>query len=192
MKKIFFYALGMAAMLCGCSSGSVEEDENHMTATGLVGGLGNVVMSASYYDFKEENPGCEFSGFSQLENFGRWTSEDSCTIWFDNIVPNSELTVKIGVVMTSPSGEATKYDAYANGSYICSGETYPGSVYVNIPADKVGDNENLSIGLKIKNPKRPIDINPSIYDSRLLGLAVANITLYGYSLEEEEEEIEAE
>ncbi|MBQ0156894.1 MAG: hypothetical protein KBT22_10030 [Bacteroidales bacterium] len=187
MKKTFFYALGMAAMLCGCGSDSVVVDGNLMTSTGFVGGLGNVTTTTSYYDFKEEDPQCTITGFSQIEDFGRWSSEDSCMVVFDKIVPNSELTAKLNVTMTCPSGEPVKYNVYANGAYICSGESFAGNIYVNIPAEKVGDNDNLTLSFKIKNPVRPIDINPKIYDSRLLGFAVADITLYGYSMDEVED-----
>ena len=175
MKTIFFYALGMAAMLCGCSSGSVEEDGNRMSATGFVGGLGNATTFVSYYDFREEEPGCQISGFSGAEGFGRWTSEEAPTITFENIMPNSDLT-------------ATKYEAYANDQKVDEGETYPGVFYVNIPAEAVGDNDNLTLVLKILNPKRPIDVNPEIYDSRLLGMGISSITLYGISIEEVESE----
>lgn len=190
MKKIFGYLLVIVATLSGCSSDPVVVDGNHMTSVGFVGGLGNVTTTTSYYNFKEEDPKCAITGFSQIEDFGRWSNEDSCVIIFDKIVPNSELTAKINVTMTCPSGEPVKYNAYANGAYVCSGESFAGDIYVNIPAEKVGDNDNLTLSFKIKNPVRPIDINPNIYDSRLLGFAIANITLYGYSLEEVEEEDE--
>ena len=188
MKKIFLYALGMAAMLCGCSSGSVEEDGNRMTATGFVGGLGNATTSVSYYDFKEEDPGCQISGFSAAEGFGRWTNEEAPTITFENITPNSDLTAKITVTNAVPGGDATKYEVYANETKVDEGETYPGVIFVNIPADAVGDNDNLVLVLKILNPKRPIDVNPEIYDSRLLGMGISCITLYGVSVDEAESE----
>lgn len=190
MKTIFFYALGMAAMLCGCSSGSVEEDGNRMSATGFVGGLGNATTFVSYYDFREEEPGCQILGFSGAEGFGRWTSEEAPTITFENIMPNSDLTAKINVANAVPGGEATKYEAYANDQKVDEGETYPGVFYVNIPAEAVGDNDNLTLVLKILNPKRPIDVNPEIYDSRLLGMGISSITLYGVSVDEAETEDE--
>ncbi len=192
MKKNFFYALGMAAMLCGCSSGSVEEDGNRMSATGFVGGLGNATASVSYYNFKEEDPGCQISGFSVPENFGRWTNEEYPAITFENITPNSDLTAKISVTNTVPGGDATKYEVYANEQKIGEGETYPGVIYVNVPAEAVGDNDNLTLMFKMLNPKRPIDVNPEIYDSRLLGMGISNITLYGVSVDEEETEEESE
>ncbi len=187
MKKNFFYALGMAAMLCGCSSSSVEESGNRMSATGFVGGLGNATMSVSYYDFKEEDPGCQISGFSGAEGFGRWTNEESSTITFENIIPNSDLTAKINVTNAVPGGDATKYEVYVNEQKVDEGETYPGDIYVNVPADAVGDNDNLNLVFKILNPKRPIDVNPEIYDSRLLGMAISGITLYGVAVDEPED-----
>lgn len=189
MKKIFFYALGMVAMLCGCSSGSVEEEENRMIATGFVGGLGDATTSISYYDFKEEDPGCKISG---LEDFGRWSEVDSCNISFDNIVPNSDLTIRINVFLTGPANEPAKYSAYANGKYVGSGETYHGVIYINVPSETVGDGENLNLGLKMKNAQRPIDVDPEKKDTRLLGLAISNITIFGYALEGFGEEEESE
>ena len=192
MKKNFFYALGMVAMLCGCSSGTVEEEENRMIATGFVGGLGDATTSISYYDFKEEDSGCKISGFSGLEDFGRWSEVDSCNISFDNIVPNSDLTIRINVFLTGPANEPAKYSAYANGKYVGSGETYHGVIYINVPSEAVGDSENLNLGLKMKNAQRPIDVDPEKKDTRLLGLAISNITIFGYALEGFGEEEDAE
>lgn len=191
MKKIFLFALGMASLLCGCDSSTVEEQGNKMSATGFVGGLGNVTTTVSYYDFKEEDPGCEISGFSDAEGFGRWTKEETCNILFDNITPNSDLTAKILVTMSIPGGdEPTKYEAYVGNTKVGYGETWPGVVFVNIPSGVVGDNDKLELTIKILNPKRPIDVNPNRYDSRLLGMGISSITLSGISFEEAEMEDE--
>lgn len=94
--------------------------------------------------------------------------------------------------MTGPANEPAKYNAYANGKYVGSGETYHGVIYINVPSDAVGDSENLNLGLKMKNAQRPIDVDPEKKDTRLLGLAISNITIFGYALEGygEEEDVE--
>ena len=97
------------------------------------------------------------------------------------------LTSKIVVTNAVPGGDATKYEVYVNEQKVDEGETYPGDIYVNVPADAVGDNDNLNLVFKILNPKRPIDVNPEIYDSRLLGMAISSITLYGVAVDEVEE-----
>lgn len=183
MKKTFLYALGMMAMLCSCNSGSVVENGNGMTATGFVAGLGNATSSVAYYDLREENPGCKVDGFSHVEPFGRWSSSEFCYFVFDNITPNSELTAKINVAMAIPTGAAAQYDVFANDQYVSSGEAYQGVLYINIPSSKVGDSDTLALGFKIKNTFRPIDLDPNIYDSRQLGMALTDVTLYGYSLD---------
>lgn len=187
MKKTFFYALGMAAMLCGCGSGTVEEEGNTMKASGFVGGLGNATLTASHYDFKEEDPGLKITGFSMVEGFGRWTDEEICTMEFDNITPNSDLTVKIFMSMSTPAGEATKFEAYVGEQKVGYIESYPGVVFVNIPYYVVGDNDNLTLTCKMLNAKRPIDVDPNKYDSRLLGMGVSYVTVYGISLDGDEE-----
>lgn len=187
MKKIFFYALAIASMLCGCDSGSVVEEGNKMTAEGFVGGLGNVTTSVSYYDFKEEDPGCKITGFSMTEGFGRWTDEEISTMTFGNVTPNSDLTAKIFMSMSTPSGEATKFEAYVGEKKVGYVESYPGIVYVNIPADAVGDADSLTLSFKMLNAKRPIDVDPNKYDSRLLGMGVKYVTLYGVSLDGEDD-----
>ncbi len=190
MKKIFFYALGLASMLCSCGSGTVEEEGNKMTAYGFVGGLGNATTSVSYYDFKEEDPGCKISGFSMVEGFGRWTDEEVCTMTFDNITPNSDLTAKIFMSMSTPSGDATKFEAYVGEQKVAYVESYPGVVFVNIPYYVVGDNESITLTFKMLNAKRPIDVDPNKYDSRLLGMGVSYVTLYGVAVDESDEESE--
>ncbi|MCQ2189856.1 MAG: hypothetical protein MJZ00_08130 [Paludibacteraceae bacterium] len=188
MKKNFFYALGMAALLCGCDSGTVEENGNRMAAYGFVSGFGNVTTTFSYYDFTVEEPDCEIYGFSGLEDFGRWTSGDSVSFKFEGVSPNSNLTAKIDFCMIGPSGNTPlKYDAYANDVKICSNEAYSGtkSTYINIPANVIGDKEDLYLYLYMKNPVRPMDENPNVYDSRPLGLAVTGVSLYGFSVEED-------
>ena len=44
----------------------------------------------------------------------------------------------------------------------------------------------------MKNAQRPIDVDPEKKDTRLLGLAISNITIFGYALEGygEEEDVE--
>lgn len=190
MKKNFFCALGMAVLLCSCGGNSVVEEGNRMAASGFVGGLGNVTTSMSFYDFTEDEPGCEYTGFSGKEGFGRWTEGEESSMVFENIVPGSEVTAKIMVSMATPAGEAAKYEAFVNDQYICSGETFPGPIYVNIPSNVIGDNDVMTLVLKHKNPKRPIDVNPNNYDSRLLGMGIRNVTLIGYALNGENEEEE--
>ncbi len=188
MKKTFFYVLGMTALLSSCGSGSVEEIENRMVSTGYVEKFGDATLSVAYYDFKEDDPKCELSGFSVNESFGRWTDEETSTITIGDIVPNSDLTAKINITMSTPAGEATKYDAYANDKLISSGESWPGIIYLNIPSDIVGDSDTLSLEFKFKNAKRPIDVDPEKKDTRLLGMGISCVTLYGVSVVESEEE----
>lgn len=187
MKKIFFYVLGLMTMLCSCESSSqIEEDGNKMTASGYVEGFGDATLSVSHYNLRAEDPECEIYGFSGAEDFGRWTNDDTCIVIINDIVSNSDLTAKFKVEMTAPGGEPVKYDAFANGVYVGSGQSLSQSIYINIPSEVVADNDNLALLLVMSNLKRPIDLNPSVNDTRRLGLAVSGITLYGVSQDEED------
>ncbi len=175
------YVVGMTLAMCCCStkeekapvSGSTEikseseSDVNHLY---------------SYYDFRQENPGCEISGFSGNENFGRWSNGDTATIDL-MAAPMSEVTVKLDVDRVICPDEPLKFDVEVNGEHLSHISTNGNSsVFVNVPKDNLGADGSIRMMFIFENAAKPSKYNPENHDGRKLGFALSGITLYGYSL----------
>ena len=63
MKRIM-YVLGMVFALCCCSSNGDKASSDAINDNGS-----NVNYLYSYYDFRQENPGCDIYGFCSKEDF---------------------------------------------------------------------------------------------------------------------------
>ena len=64
MKRIM-YVLGMVFALCCCSSNGDKASSDAINDNGS-----NVNYLYSYYDFRQEDPGCDIYGFCSKEDFG--------------------------------------------------------------------------------------------------------------------------
>ena len=66
MKRVM-YVLGMTLALCCCST---KEEKSPDSVTTEVKSESNVKHLYSFYDFCQENPGCEISGFKNRQGVG--------------------------------------------------------------------------------------------------------------------------
>ncbi|MBQ0156893.1 MAG: hypothetical protein KBT22_10025 [Bacteroidales bacterium] len=175
--KRFLYIFGMAMTLCCCSS---KEDKSPAAeATKSDSGVNHLY---AYYDLRNEDPGCEVSGFSGCESFGRWSDGDTAIVDL-MAAPMAEITAKLCIDrVICPDSEPFEFDVEVNGDrlshYAVNGHS---TVYVNVPKENLGADGSARLVFIFKNAAKPGKYNPENHDGRKLGFAVTNITVYGYS-----------
>ena len=176
MKRIM-YALGMALALCCCSSKEDKASSDGFESESKVNHI------YSYYDLREENPGCDIYGFCSKEDFGRWSNGD--TVIVDLMAaPMAEITVRLDVDrVITPESEPFEFDVDVNGARVSHIATNGNnSVYVNVPKENLGADGSARLIFIFKNAAKPGKYNPENPDPRKLGFALSGITVYGYSL----------
>ena len=185
MKKSILAVWGVAALLCSCSSSTSVETESGMKASAFVNGIGNVNSTFSYYDLTKVDAECELYGFCGSEGFGRWSNGDTAIIDLKT-EPKSEFTVKMCIDrVITPDDEAFVFDVLANNEPLTQISIHGrGNAYVNVPKSMVGGDGSVRLTLAFKNAALPAKYNPENKDGRKLGMAIKDITLYGYNLEE--------
>lgn len=176
MKHIM-YVLGMVLAMCSCST--KEEKVTSSEESKVDSGVNHLYQ---YYDFRQEEPGCEFSGFSGSNAFGRWSSGDTAIVDL-MAAPMAEITVKLYIDrVICPDSEPFEFDVEVNGDrlshYSINGHS---SVYVNVPKENLGADGSARLIFIFKNAAKPSKYNPENEDPRKLGFAVTDITVYGYS-----------
>lgn len=178
MKRVM-YVLGMTLVLCCCST---KEEKSPDSVTTEVKSESNVKPLYSFYDFCQENPGCEISGFSGNEDFGRWSNGDTATIEL-MAVPKAEVTVKLDVDRIICPDEPLRFDVEVNGEKISHFSTNGNStVFVNVPKENLGADGSIRMMFIFENAAKPGKYNPENHDGRKLGFALRNVTVYGYCL----------
>ncbi len=179
MKRIM-YLLGMALTLCCCSS---KEDKAAAPAETETQSDSNVNHLYSYFDFRQENPGCEISGFSGNESFGSWSNGDTATIDF-MAAPMAEITVRLDVDrVITPDNEPFVFNVEVNGEKVSHVSTNANSsVFVNVPKENLGADGSVRMMFIFENAAQPSKYNPDNHDGRKLGFALSGVTVYGYSL----------
>lgn len=179
------------ALLSSCSSSTTVETDNGMNATAFVNGFGNVTSIFSYYDLTQEEIACQIYGFCGSEGFGRWSNGDTVLIDLQTEA-KSEFTAKLRVDrVITPDEEAFVFDVIANDEYLTQISLHGGgNVYVNVPKEHVNEDGSVRLTLAFHNAALPGKYNPENKDGRKLGLCLKNITLYGYSVEDDAEDAE--
>ncbi len=178
MKKKFFYALGMVFAMCCCSSNG-----DNVSYDAINDYESNVTHLYSYYDLRQENPGCDIYGFCDKEDFGRWSNGD--TVIIDLMAaPMAEITVKLDIDrVVTPADIPFVFNVDVNGErlshFSISGYS---SVYVNVPKEYLGADGSARLIVVFENAALPGKYNPENPDPRKLGFALSGITVYGYSL----------
>lgn len=177
MKRVM-YVVGMALALCCCSS--KEEKSQTSVSTGIEE-ESNINHLYSFYDLRQENPGCEISGFSENESFGRWSNGDTVTIAL-MAAPKAEVTIRLDVNRVICPDEPLKFDVEVNGERVSHiSTTGNNSVYVNVPKEILGADGSVRMMFIFENAALPGKYNPENQDPRKLGFALSGITVYGYS-----------
>ncbi len=178
MKRVI-YVFGMILALCCCST---KEKETPDSASSEVKSESNVNHLYSFYDFCQENPGCEISGFSGNEDFGRWSNGDTATIEL-MAAPKAEVTVKLDVDRVICPDEPLRFNVEVNGERVSQISTNGhSSVFVNVPKENLGADGSVRMMFIFENAAKPSKYNPENHDGRKLGFAVKNVTVYGYYL----------
>ncbi|MCQ2189855.1 MAG: hypothetical protein MJZ00_08125 [Paludibacteraceae bacterium] len=178
MKSIMYF-LGMAFAMCCCSS---KQEPVEAAAQSESEKDSNVNHFYSFYDFSKEDPGCEFSGFSGDESFGRWSSGDTSTIDLMT-APMAEFTARLDVHRIGTEGEPIEFDVLVNSEPVSHVSTNGHeSVYVNVSKENVGADGSARLMLAFKNAAKPSKYNPESKDPRKLGIALSSVTVYGYSM----------
>lgn len=177
MKRII-YMLGMVLTLCCCSQKGDKApvaDENEAET--------NVKHLYTYYDFSKEDPGCEISGFSGNESFGRWSNGDTAIVDL-MAAPMAEVTVRLDVDrVITPDDIPFVFYVDVNGERLSHISTNGNnSVYVNVPKKNLGADGSCRLVFVFENASTPSKYNPDNHDGRKLGFALSGVTLYGYSL----------
>lgn len=176
MKHIM-YVWGMLLAMCCCSS---KEDKSPVAEeTKRDSGVNHLF---AYYDLRNEDPGCEISGFSGCEGFGRWSNGDTAIVDL-MAAPMAEITAKLYIDrVICPDSEPFEFDVEVNGDrlshYAVNGHS---TVYVNVPKENLGADGSARLVFIFKNAAKPGKYNPENHDGRKLGFAVTDITVYGYS-----------
>lgn len=179
MKRIM-YVLGMVLALVGCSS---KEEKGSSSVTGDSIGDSKINYLYSSYDFRQDNPGCEISGFSDNESFGRWSNGDTATIDL-MAAPMAEITVKMDVDrVITPEDIPFEFEVEVNGEHVSHISTNGhNSVFVNIGKENMGADGSVRMMFIFKNATTPDKYNPENHDGRKLGFGISGLTVYGYSL----------
>lgn len=182
MKKLFYAVFGLAALFTSCTSPVNVNEGKVNTPSVYVEGKGNVSNIFSFYDFTQENPGCEINGFCGNEDFGRWTNADTAIIDL-NTAPMAEFTVKLNIDrVITPETEPLVFDVQVNGEKIAHEATNGGIIYINVPKEKVGADGFARLLFLFENAAKPSKYNPQNTDPRKLGFGLRNVTVYGYSV----------
>lgn len=176
MKRIA-YILGMVLTLCCCSNngGNGSSAKEEFDESG-------VKHLYSYYDLRQENPGCEIYGFSNNDPFGRWSNGDTSIVDIMT-APMAEFTAKIYVERVICPDEPFEFDVEVNGAHLSHYATNgQDMIYVNVPKENVGADGSVRMMFIYKNAAYPSKYNPDNHDGRKLGCVISDITVYGYSL----------
>lgn len=177
--KRFMYVLGMTLALCCCST---KEEKTSVPASTEVECESNVKHLYSYYDFCQEDLGCEISGFSGNEDFGRWSNGDTATIEL-MAAPKAEVTVKLDVDRVICPDEPLRFNVEVNGERVSHFSTNGNSsVFVNVPKENLGSDGSVRMMFIFENAAKPGKYDPENHDGRKLGFAIKNVTVYGYYL----------
>ena len=177
--KRFMYVLGMTLALCCCST---KEEKTSVPASTEVESESNVKHLYSYYDFCQEDLGCESSGFSGNEDFGRWSNGDTATIEL-MAAPKAEVTVKLDVDRVICPDEPLRFNVEVNGERVSHFSTNGNSsVFVNVPKENLGSDGSVRMMFIFENAAKPGKYDPENHDGRKLGFAIKNVTVYGYYL----------
>lgn len=180
IMKRFIYILGMALTMCCCTSKEENTSSSTLVETKSESGVNYLY---SHYDFRKEDPGCKFSGFSCCEKFGRWSEGDTSIVNL-RVAPMSEITVRMDVDrVISPDTVPFEFNVFVNESRLAHFATGGNiSVYMNVPKENVGADGSLNLMLVYENATQPSKINPNLNDDRKLGFGLKGVTIYGYSL----------
>ncbi|MBR5210913.1 MAG: hypothetical protein UH850_11690 [Paludibacteraceae bacterium] len=178
MMKRIMYVLGMVFALCCCSSNGDKASSDAINDNGS-----NVNYLYSYYDFRQENPGCDIYGFCSKEDFGRWSNGD--TVIIDLMAaPMAEITARLDIDrVVTPDNIPFVFNVEVNGERVAHiSTTGNNSVYVNVPKENLGADGSARLIVVFENAALPGKYNPENPDPRKLGFALSGITVYGYSL----------